>query len=290
MSILCHSALSTDSLFPVTLDQSPDIGIGQTDDAIYQNGRKIIYVSQDNYFIADLASNEDITYYCDSATSCIVIISTGYSEQLNKNIAVISHLSRPGRFQKYFAIVERLLSKDVCIYASGANPPFPCKKLDGSYDDTAHRNALQVTQWISSGQIQTKQISLNLGQGIPSVYNNNLDCYSLTCDKNGNISVNNDRVYLTEEQRDPSGGLQTLFCMYGDPNEIRRQDLEFTDGEIKVLVDAAHDKNLEQVVDMEDEEILKTYSSTPDYEVPWFCDSIRQAGIFVKNYMEKESN
>lgn len=288
MGILNCADASINSVLSTTADRNEDICIGKTNQAFYQNGRKVIYVSQDNYFIADLTSNEDITYYCDSATSCIVIISIGYSEYLKKDIAVISHLSRPGRFKNYFEIVEKLLIKDVCVYASGANPPFPCKKLDGSYDYTARRNATQVAQWVSSEQIQLKQLSLNFGQGIPSVYDNNLDCYSLICDKNGNISVKNDRLYLTNEQRDPTGGLQTLFCMYGDPDVIRCQDLDFTDEEITALVNSAHNKNLEQVINMTDDELLKTYSSTPEYEVPWFCDSIRQAGEYVKKYLKGE--
>ncbi|MCH5194198.1 MAG: hypothetical protein J1F11_09570 [Oscillospiraceae bacterium] len=197
---------------------------------------------------------------------------------------MISHLSRPGRFENYFAITENIISKDICVYAYGANPPFPCKKSDGSYDYTAYRNATQVTKWIASDRIKFKQISLCLGQGVPSIYNNNLDCYSLVCNKNGQFTVNNNRIYLTNEQRDPSGGVQTLFCMFGDPKSIRHQDLNFTDNEINELVKSARQKSLDQAVEMTDDEILKTYSSTPNYEVPWFCSSIRQAGLFVKKY------
>lgn len=88
--------------------------------------------------------------------------------------------------------------------------------------------------------------SLKFGQGNPSVYTNNLDCYSIACDKNSNITVSNDRIYLTEEQRDPTGGVQTLFCMYGNPDLIRNQAKSFSYDEIEVLVQEAHNNNLEQ--------------------------------------------
>lgn len=241
---------------------------------IYQNNKEIIYVSQDNYYIADL-TGKNVVYYCDSATSCIVIISIGFSKDNGKEIALISHLSRPGRFEKYFSMVETLFTGAVTIYASGANP---------SNDDTAVRNAKQVSKWVESGRVQVKQASLKFGQGNPAIYTNNLDCYSLSCDETGNYRVSNDRVYLTNEQRDPTGGVQTLFCVYADPAEIRDQKENFTESEIAELVKCAHDKNLEQAAEMTNEQILSTYSSTPEYEVSWFCDTIRQAGLFVKNY------
>lgn len=276
----------------------PDKKHESTFNKIYQNDKEIVYVSQDNYYVADLDSGKDIVYYCDSATSCIVIISVGYSEDYKKNLAVVSHLSRPGRFKDYFSKVEALFKGEIDIYAAGANPAYPCLKKDGSYDYTALRNATQVSQWVSSrsieqesqsdssGSVKVRQASLKFGQGNPSIYNNNLDCYSIACDKNSNITVSNDRIYLTEEQRDPTGGVQTLFCMYGNPDLIRNQAESFSDDEIAVLVQTAHDNNLEQASEMTDKEILNTYSSTPQYEVPWFCDSIRQAGLFVKTYMK----
>ncbi|MCI8410692.1 MAG: hypothetical protein HFJ09_15770 [Lachnospiraceae bacterium] len=252
---------------------------------INQNNKEIVYVSQDNYYVADLSLGKDIVYYCDSATSCIIIITVGYSEYCQKDVALISHLSRPGRFDDYFSKVNILFNKDVDIYASGANPPYPYLRKDGTYDYTALRNAEQTVKWISSGRVQVRQVSLKFGQGDPSIYTNNLDCYSITCDKKSNIMVNNNRIYLTNEQRDPTKGVQTLFCMYGNPMAIRLQTEEFSDEEIAALVQQAHDNNFEGAADMSDEEILATYSSTPEYEVPWFCDSIRQAGLFVKSYI-----
>lgn len=263
-----------------------ELKMGDTVCAICQNGRRIVYVSQDNYYIADLDISEDIVYYCDSATSCIVIISMGYSSYFGKNVAVISHLSRPGRFDNYFTLINKIFNSNeqVKVYCAGANPPDRYKKSDGTYDTTSLRNATQVAKWVSSGNVSFAQVSLKFGQGNPAVYTNNLDCYSLVCGSDGTIDITNDRIYLTDEQRDPTCGIQTLFCMYGNPNVIRNQIAEFTDDEIKGYVSEAHNANLEKAADMSDDEILKTYSSTPEYEVPWFCDSIRQAATYVKNY------
>lgn len=38
--------------------------------------KTVYYISQDNYYIADLENNRNITYYCDSATSCIIRIKS----------------------------------------------------------------------------------------------------------------------------------------------------------------------------------------------------------------------
>lgn len=251
---------------------------------IYQNDTEVYYVSQDNYYLADLDSGKNITYYCDSATSCIVIIAVGYSSRQHKHMAAISHLSRPNRFEKFFGIVEEYFKDEVSIYASGANPPSPCEKSNHEYDYTALKNAAQVAQWVFSGKITLHQASLKFGQGNPSIYTNNLDCYSIICSESGNLTVDNNRIYLTNEQRDPTGGVQTLFCMYGDPSVIRLQSDPFSKDEIETLVKSAKEHNLQQAADMSDEEILQTYSSTPKFEVPWFCDNIRQAGNYVKTY------
>ena len=238
--------------------------------------KSFFYVSQDNYYIADLDSSRNIAYYCDSATSCIIIIAVSG----DKKKATISHLSRSGRFKKYFELVEKSFGddKNVHIYAAGANPP---------EDETAQNNAKQVSEWISDMKNKGWTADISFGKGNPSVYENNLDCYGLHCDESGNITVNNDRIELTMSQRDPDNGLQTLFCVYGDKDTIREQTSKFSESEIDDLVEKARNdekKRLDEAVDMSDYDILHHFSSTPDYEVPWFCESIRMAGIFVKNY------
>ena len=239
--------------------------------------KSFFYVSQDNYYIADLENSRNITYYCDSATSCIIMIAVSG----DKKKAIISHLSRSGRFKKYFELTEKTFGddKNVHIYAAGANPP---------EDETAQNNAKQVSEWISAMKNKGWTADVSFEKGYPSVYENNLDCYGLHCDESGNITVNNDRIGLTMSQRDPDGGLQTLFCVYGDKDTIREQTSKFSESDIDDWVEKARSaeegKRLDKAVDMSDYDILHHFSSTPDYEVPWFCESIRMAGIFVKNY------
>ncbi|MCR5805303.1 MAG: hypothetical protein K6G47_13700 [Clostridia bacterium] len=251
---------------------------------VIQNGKKVIYVSQDNYYLAN-PIEQDTIYYCDSATSCIVLIAEGYSEKYKNDVALISHLSRPGRFDMYFSLVKDTFGTGkVKIFASGANPPEPCPKTGGGFDTTALRNATQVIGWLSSKEIDLDQVSLKLGQGNPAIYDNDLDCYSISFDSSNNMTVSNKRVYLTLEQRDPTLGVQTLFCIYGDENAIRDQKADFTENEKVGLVFRARKAGLHEAVDMSDEQILEKYSSTPDFEVPWFCDSIRQAAKYTLEY------
>ncbi len=240
---------------------------------------KFYYVSQDNYYFCN--RDKDVTLYCDSATSCIVIIVTG-KDKTGKELVGISHLSRPGRFKRFFEEVKIRFSGEICVYASGANPPEPCLKSDGTYDSTALRNAKQVADWISNGNTNVKQVTMNFGQNNPAIYTNNLDCYSISL---SDLRVSNDRLYLTDIDRDPTSGVQTLFCVYGDPNTIRDQSLAFTTEEIDTLVRAARNNDFGKAAYMTDEQILKTYSSTPDFEVPWFCSTIRAAGKFTNDYV-----
>lgn len=252
---------------------------------LIENGKKVIYVSQDNYYLVNPIEASTI-YYCDSATSCIIIIATGYSSVHNSEIALISHLSRPGRFDDYFSIIEKNFDSSdmVKFFAAGANPPERYKKASGGYDTTALNNATQLISWLAAKHITLDQVSLRLGQGDPAIYDNDLDCYSISFDEQKAMTVTNRRIYITQEQRDPDQGLQTLFCIYGDPNFVRNQTDTFTEKEISVLVNAARNAGLEEAAKMSDKEILNKYSSTPEYEVPWFCDSIRQAANYVINY------
>lgn len=244
------------------------------------------YVAQDNYLFYRM-SYLGQHLYCDSATSCIVLIVIGDIAVKGNATVLISHLSRPGRFRAFFDLVEGnfLQGSGISIYASGANPPEPCKKSDGTYDYTACNNVLQVSEWVSGLSkkgIKVNQLSMSFGQGDPSVYENNLDCFGVVTKPV--LKISNDRIKLTGNDRDPTGGLQTLFCIYGSPNKIRKQSDNFAKNEQDTLVSLAKDDDFQRAVNMTDEEILKGYSSTPDFEVPWFAETIRTAAEFVVNY------
>lgn len=265
--------------------------------------KDIFYVSQDNYEIVATTSPLPWSYlYCDSATSCIVIIITGTGKD-GQSYAAISHLSRPERFKRFLELVEETFIDGISFFAHGANPPEPgCK--EGQADYTALRNLNIVNEWVLSHSIcrdnaaspHIIQSTLLYGEGNPSVEDNNLDCYGIDLTDPAHPIVSNRRFDLTLADRDPSGGLQSLFCSYGlkitpplvliradrafDPNDD--QSLEFNK---KRLVDAAHADNYEAYENMTDAEILAQCSSTPDAEVPWFCDTIRESAKYVRlNY------
>jgi hypothetical protein len=247
-----------------------------------------IYVSQDNYYIVRTSPSDDKSVlpklYCDSATSCIIIVVTGQSKNGLHDICMISHLSRHGRFTHFFNLVEENFYSGYNVYAAGANPPKPY--INGSkVDFTARDNALQVSNWCITSwnvsRLNVDQVSFRFGEGNPSVYANNLDCLSVDL-VTGHIG--NERISLTPEDRDPTGGIQTLFCMFGNPNTIRRQDVPFTKNETDALVRLAQKASFQKAATMSDREILQTYSSTPEFEVEWFCETIREAGKYTANY------
>ncbi len=121
---------------------------------------------------------------------------------------------------------------------------------------------------------------IRVGVGNPSIYTNNLDCLCFNLSKD---AVSMEREWLADTERDETGGLQTLYCIFGDQSEVRPQSVPFTDEESEKLVNTAKEKSFENAADMTDDEILSTYSSTPAFEVPWFCDTIRSAAQYVAN-------
>ena len=158
----------------------------------------------------------------------------------------------------------------------------PCVKSDGENDYTARRNAKQVMQWISTTEANIRQVSVSFGQGNPAIYDSNLDCYGIACSADGTYEVSNQRYYLTCEDRDPSMGEQSLFCMFGGPEEIWPADRAFGKEYVAVMVQKARERGLEKAATMKDRDLLKTYSSTPQFEVPWFCESVRMVGNYVR--------
>ncbi|MCP3977364.1 MAG: hypothetical protein GY720_22975 [bacterium] len=97
--------------------------------------------------------------------------------------------------------------------------------------------------------------------------------------------VSNRPFDLTLEQRDPTGGAQTLFAVFGmkiyPPVWLWNSDCTFDRETISRLVDAANRDDWTKILDMTDEEILRTYSSTPQWEVPWFVATLKESAHFV---------
>jgi hypothetical protein len=254
----------------------------------------VFYVSQDNYVFTYTQSGVKLRLYADSATSCIIVILRGTRDHR----IGIAHLSRTARFDDFFDMAAVVFKEEptVYVYASGANPMEPIPISDG-IDYTAFRNTNTIRNWISTHafipgdnnelppppRIYGNMIQVGLGN--PSVYSNSFDCFGIALSGH-EVSATRDRETLTLQDRDPTGGLQTLFCMFGDQASVRAQVSAFSALEKQVLVALARNKNFGKAAYMTDEQILNTYSSTPAFEVPWFCDTIREAAKYVNAHKD----
>ncbi|RNC85693.1 MAG: hypothetical protein ED557_02670 [Balneola sp.] len=251
------------------------------------------YISQDNYYIANLNSpnpeNPEKYLYSDSATSCIIIIVEG-KDKANNPIIALAHLSRTERFHRFFEIVGENFIGACNVFAQGANPPQPAVKGD-STDYTSLQNTQTTVDWINNNIYVPNQqkeppawyfeeCTLALGQGNPQI--DDRGCYGIDLTT---MIVSNQRYELTEEQRDPTGGVQVLFCVFGlqvnPPIVLPLSTDGFTDEQIDLLVQKANSESWTDILYMTKDEVLNKYSSTPQYEVPWFFDSLRISAQYV---------
>jgi len=258
------------------------------------------YVGQDNYYIANLnkpnRSKPEKYLYSDSATSCVIIVVEGKDKDANPIIA-FSHLSRTERFLKFFEIVAENFVGAVSVFAQGANPPAPAfSSSTCTYSYDALQNQQTVINWVNTHMYipsannteaipswYIEESSLSLGLGNPQ--QNHRSCYGIDLET---MLVSNQEFQLTDLQRDPTGGIQVLYCVFGlqvTPQIIlQHATTEFTSKQIRKLVEKAKENNWLNILQMTMSEVLNKYSSTPIYEAPWFYASLRESANFVKNY------
>lgn len=249
------------------------------------------YVSQDNFYIANLNDpNRDLPekyLYSDSATSCIIIIIEGKNHE-NDPIVAVTHLSRQQRFLEFFRLVDRYFSGPASVFAQGANPP----GAEASVSNTAtllnwvmanSRERYESCPQVSRPAWYIEQLTLSLGLGDPLV--DDRSCYGIDLET---MTVSNQSFTLTDLQRDPDDGLQTLFCVFGlkiSPQAVlHHTGSPFPQDQVDLLVKQAKAEQWESILFMTRDEVLNKYSSTPQYEVPWFFSSLRQSAMFVKNH------
>ena len=254
------------------------------------------YVGQDNYHIElldDNSINSKNYLYSDSATSCIIIIVEGVNKD-GHSIVALSHLSRPERFAAFFDVVADNFCGSVKVFAQGANPPEPSFS-NGEIDYTSLRNEQLVIDWISANidmpstpdkatrKWFISQSTLSVGMGNPQ--EDDRGCYGIDLTT---MVVSNQRYELSILDRDPTGGVQTLFCVFGlkvDPKIVLHKATDsFTTDEIKRLVDQANEENWTDILTMTPDEILDNYSSTPEYEAPWFAETLLGSALYVSIY------
>lgn len=261
-----------------------------------------LYIPQDNYYLADLAQvpkNEPIEYlYSDGATSCIIVIVEGQSRAKTPLVA-LAHLSKKESFHAFFELVNQHFVEDIVVYAQGANPPEEHKNESQQKDpeeleedqQDSYNNTQIIQQWViqhssiveSKGFYIREQV-LALGKGHPLEANR--DCLGINLQTR---QVSNQRFTLTTKQRDEYDGLQTLFSLFGHelapPLYLRSVDQPFTQEQIITLLYLAHGYDWTNILSLDDEDMLYYFSTTPDCEVPWFCESLRQSALYVQKHL-----
>jgi len=251
-----------------------------------------VYVSQDNYAFVNLSRLPDgVRYlYSDSATSCIIVVMQG-KNALGEDIAALTHLSRPARYDYFFNLVGANLVGPVTVWAQGANPASAQDSITNTQKlmdwMVSHNEAAFEANRVGSKPTWfVEQLSLSVGQGNPQRHHRQ----DLGVDL-ARMAVSNRQFDLTLEQRDPTGGLQTIFCVFGMkvwPHVwLWQQGTDMPRPRADLLVAAAKQAGWLNILDMTDEQILTTYSSTPECEAPWFAATLRQSAEYVKSYDTK---
>lgn len=246
------------------------------------------FVDQANYTLINLRESGDKTYlYSDSATSCIIAIVAGLDKDQDRILAM-SHLDRPQCLDAFFnEVVSAAFVGPVAVWAQGANPP--CDK-----DAMANRD--EFMKWICDSMqkgyypwyAQVEDLSLALMGGDPRDQNRG----NLGVDLLQGI-VTNQPFDLTLDDRDPMGGPQTLFSIFAkrmaSPLWLRSQDAIFPVELVAQLVCLARASENPSFMDIylkdeSDEQIREQWSTTPQYEAPWFSDELRQASEYAVKY------
>lgn len=245
------------------------------------------YVAQDNYHLVDVLEAEvpkTINYlYSDGATSCIILIIVGRNAKGNALVG-LAHLSKLASFEAFFELIKQNFRGGLAIYAQGANPP-------ENTDADVLTNEQILMDWIDAHSLPTTQSvfyvsqqTLALGEGNPLEANR--DCLGIDLKT---LQVSNQRLTVTSMHRDEYQGLQTLYSLFGQelplPLWLRSAVQPFTQGQIINLVNIAFHYNWNDILAMSDDEMLHYFSTTPQYEVPWFCDALRQSARYVQNHL-----
>ena len=245
------------------------------------------YVDQGNYQTFQL-KDEPLTIYSDSATSCIIVVVV--AQKGEENTATIAHLDSPECIKKFFKIIEDRNADNYQIAAQGANP---------ADNDTSKKNAAQLKDSIEALGSKVTKTELSLLKGDPREHNRGH--FGLIFDGNNEAVATNQPYRLELYQRDPLCGGQTVYSIIRrheqPPVRIRDAGKPFTHPELVELASIAltyhkpkDNKNKKSdnsrtaftnIVNLESEEILEIWSTTPKYEASWFSDQLKLGAAFA---------
>lgn len=239
-----------------------------------------IYVDQGNYHTLDLSA-KPLTIYSDSATSCIITIVV--MARGDRNTVTLAHLDSPGCIKAFFEVITTQGADGYQVIAQGANPPD---------NKTAIENAAQLEASVQAlGKLVTNK-QLFLLEGDPR--NDNRGDFGMTYGGDGKATVTNQPYSLKLYQRDPTCGGQTIYCIMrrqeSPPVQIRDAGVPFTHPELvelsSIAIQFRKDKNdpstaFTNIVNLQSEEIRQNWSTTPEYEAPWFSDQLKLGAAFA---------
>ena len=239
-----------------------------------------IYVDQGNYHTLEM-SGEPLTLYSDSATSCIITIVV--AARGDRNTVTLAHLDSPDCIKAFFEVVTAQHADGYQIIAQGANP---------ANNMTAIANASQLKASVDALGALVTYKELFLLEGDPR--NKNRGDFGLTYYGDGTATASNQPYQLPLYQRDPTCGGQTVYCIMRrqeqPPTQIRDAGLPFTHAELVELSSIAlqfrKDKDdpstsFTNIVNLQGDEILENWSTTPQFEALWFSDQLKMGAAFA---------
>jgi hypothetical protein len=245
------------------------------------------YVDQGNYATLPYGDKQGITYfYSDSATSCIITIAAGTLKSGTSGIS-LAHLDSPACIQKFFEVLVDSYSHLDYFCAQGANPPD---------NETSQKNEAALKECLQEYSSIISQTYLYLGEGDPR--EENRGDFGINFADIDNLLVTNQPFLLGLPDRDPTCGAQSVYCIMrrqeDPPVQLRNAMLPFTFQEIMELVKLASTfrKNPDDpttaftnIINLQNEEVRQTWSTTPEDEAPWFSDQLKQASCFTLNML-----
>ena len=234
------------------------------------------YVDQGNYLC--LPVEGPVSLYSDSATSCIITVVFGTRD--GRTEVTLAHLDSPSCIEAFFRIVAGRGYTELQVFAQGANPP------DNA---TSKENAEAFRAEIH--RLQPARSELFLEEGDPR--QDNRGDFGVVATVDGAVVTN--RQYVLElTERDPTCGGQTVYCIMRrqerPPVELRDAGQPFTHAELVQLsqIALAFQKDPKDpstrftaIVTLDSEAVRENWSTTPEYEAPWFSDQLKLGAVFA---------
>lgn len=260
-----------------------NILIDRNDNNYIERPTSFFYIPQGTYRIKPIDKNVlHGFYYSDSATSCIIVIVIGKLIDGGMGFAM-AHLDSSDCISYFFRLVDNNFSDQLKIFAQGANP---------KNNHTSKINAASLLKNIKDISERVKEEHLFLLEGDPK--ENNRGQWGIHIESSETLIVSNQGYNLELTDRDPFCGLQSLYSIMRRSEspiiQLRDAEVPFSYNEVIELVKIAltyqsdpsnFRTSFVNIINLQEDDILNFWSSTPKYEAPWFVDQLKQAACFA---------